>query len=238
MTFLKTIQQDIPAFLAIAVSATLVTRFCLMVVTDAVAGLKVCYAEELRRRKYGRRSTTAELVSAERAAADVAAIARMTEDEDDGLTTEQRAIAANKAAWEGHIPDDDIVDDRAERLAANRNLADAVSAALEGESREDRAERRKAGARAPMTAKVFYLTDLIAEVRVDRWKVLYDGSTLFPARRHTDRPSVAHWIVGAIRKGEIDFQLVPWDFRTPDDAKAVKTAREYEEENFLNIGAE
>ena len=70
MTFLKTIQQDIPAFLAIAVSAALVTRFCLMVVTDAVAGLKVCYAEEVRRRKYGRRSTTAELVSAERAAAD------------------------------------------------------------------------------------------------------------------------------------------------------------------------
>ena len=227
-------------FLAVVISVTIVTRLCLMVVTDARNALRVYRTECVRRRKYGRRGTTADLMSPERAAADVAAIARMTEDEDAGLTTEQRAIADNKKAWEGHIPDDNIPDTRAERLAAKRNLADRVSAALEGETRKDREARRRAEQDAGEHGRVYYLTNLIAEVRVKaRWKVLYEGSTLFPAGYVGEhRPSVAEWVLKEIRGGRLDFRLVPLDFRTPDDAKAERTASDYEAENFLNIAAE
>ena len=164
-----------------------------------------------------------------------------TADDDDGLTTIQRAVADNKAAWEGHIPDDDVLDDRAGRLADDRNLADAVSAALEGESREDRKTRRKFEADAGKYGRVYYISNLLAEVRIgSRWKVLYQGATLFPTYRgKPDFPCVASRLLDDIRMRRVtDVRLVPLDFRTDKDDKTERTAGEYEEERFLNIAAE
>ena len=76
----------------------------------------------------------------ERNAARIAAIE--ADKEADKLTAMERAIADNKKAWDGHIPDDDIVDDRAQKLAEDLNAAMARSAALEDEPRDVRAARR------------------------------------------------------------------------------------------------
>ena len=264
-TMLEIVRVDVPAFLFFVLFGTVATRLATVFVTDAVAALRVCYSEGVRRRTLADlRTADGGFVIRDEADKKVAeqAIADYEDDDDeegycadcpgcaecvdepvpddDGLTTTQRAIAANKAAWEGHIPDDNIPDDRAERLAASRNLADAVSAALEDESRKDREARRKFERDAGKYGRVYYLTNLLAEVRVSsKWKVLYDGSTLFPAKFDRNFPSVADWLLNELRmRRPVDFRLVPIDFKTPDDIKAVKTADEYEEERFLNIAAE
>ena len=261
---LEVIRADVPAFLFFVLAGTMITRLATVFVSDAVASLRVCYSEGVRRRTLAdlrtddggfRIGSEADKKVAEQAiadyeddddeegyCADCPGCAECVDEpvpDDDGLTTIQRAIADNKAAWDGMIPDDSVPDDRAERLAADRNLADRVSAALEDESPQDRAFRRKAETEAGKKGRVYYITDLLAEVRVRKWKILYDGSTLFPAKFDRNFPSVADWLLNELRmRRPVDFRLVPLDFRTPDDDKAVKTAGEYEEERFLNIAAE
>ena len=154
------------------------------------------------------------------------------------MTTIERAIVRNKSAWGPIDEDDDRPDNRAAELAASRNLADAVSAAFEDESREDRNLWRKTEAEAGKHGRVPSVTDLLAEVRVRDWKVLFEGSTLLGQKPEEGFPSVASWVLDEIRMNRLDFVLVPFGFETADDVKAVKTASEYEEERFLNISAE
>ena len=163
-TMLKIVGTDVPAFLFFVLAGTLITRLATTVVADAVAALRVCYSEGVRRRTLAdlrtddggfRIGSEADKKVAEQAiadyeddddeegyCADCPGCAECVDKPDDGLTTIQRAIADNKKAWEGHIPDDDVIDDRAHRLAADLNAAMAKSAALEDESREERAARR------------------------------------------------------------------------------------------------
>ena len=160
--------------------------------------------------------------------------------DDGGLSTMEKAIVRNKSAWGPIDENDPRPDNRAAELAAARNLADKVSAAFENESREDRERRRRIEPDAGKYGRVYYRTNLLAEVRVlDRWKVLYDGSTLFPAKRDRNFPSVASRLLDDMRMRRVtDVRLVPLDFKTPDDDKAEQTASDYEAENFLNIAAE